>query len=578
MSCLMHLYRHKCKTICLLVGFWSMHLSQPLVAQIDSGTQLKGNYFIPLNDHSYHLADRMDIKYPQSYRHLHTAFKPYLRADISALTAAVIKANAMQASDSFHLDFLINDNREFWHKGSNKYYKGDLFGFFFPEPATFYQFFSIRVNPVLHNAFGYANDSIGFRFTNTRGVELRGSIDNKVGFYFYATDNQAILPAFVQERVDAAPQVVPGEGVSKIFKEQGVDYLSARGYVSFNATEHISLQFGHDKIFIGDGMRSLIWSDNADDHLMLRIQTQLWRIRYMNMFTELANYDGSNIYNSLIHKKYAALHAINIPITRTLQVGFFESIIFDRYNAQGKETGFELQYLNPVIFYRAIESGLGSSDNTTIGMFWKWNFLNRFSLYGQFVLDELLVSEFISGDGWWGNKYALQNGIKYIDAFGVDQLDLQYECNIVRPYTYAYEDDNGSSYTHYAQAIAHPLGANFFEHAGTIWYAPIPKLVIQDKWMFAVRGSDSANINYGGNIFLDYNTYAQAYGNTLAQGVRETIMMQDIMASYYFWHNTSIDLRCIYRKLDSEIDLRDTNMLYFSIGIRMHEVPRWNLF
>lgn len=547
-------------------------------AQSDSSLQLKGTYFVPLNGFSYHLADRLDIQYPSGYRHLHTAFKPYYRDEISSLTGAVVRAAMQDSSDDFNIDYLKNDNREFWSKQQSHYYRGDIFGFFYPEPATFYQFFSVRVNPVLHTAVGYGNDSIGLRFINTRGVELRGSIDNKVGFYFYATDNQAILPDYVQQRVDAAPQVVPGEGVSKVFKSEGVDYLSARGYISFHATEHIRVQFGHDKFFIGDGIRSLIWSDNADDQLMLRLRTKLWRIQYMNMFAELANYDGSNIYNSLIQKKYAALHAINIPIKPTLHIGLFESIIFDRYDARGNETGFELQYLNPIIFYRAVESGLGSSDNTTLGLFWKWNFLQRFSFYGQFVLDELVVSEFIANDGWWGNKYGLQTGIKYIDAFGIAQLDLQYEFNLVRPYTYAYDDDNGSSYTHYAQAIAHPLGANFKEHLIAIWYEPMPKLIIQDRMMIALQGADTAGVNFGSNIFADYNTYEQAYGNTIGQGIREQIFLQDVLVSYYFWHNTAIDARLIYRQVNSVLPERSSESLYWSIGIRMQEVPRWNIF
>lgn len=561
-------------TVCWLAAVCSATLS----GQSAQSLQPSGNYVVPLQAPTYHLADRIDIQYPHTYRYLQTAVKPYLRADVAALLPAVGKIQKWSGREQFNHRYLCNDNREFCLPDTGAYYTGALLHFFYPEPATFYPFFSVRVNPVLHQAFGYSDDSIGLRFTNTRGVELRGSIDNKVGFYFYATDNQAILPAYVQERTDAAPQVVPGEGVAKIFKTSGVDYLSARGYVSFHATTHIAMTFGHDKVFIGDGLRSLIWSDNADDHLMFRIHTKLWRMQYMNMFTELANYDGSNIYNSLIHKKYAALHHLNIPITPTLHLGFFESIVFDRYNATGMESGFELQYLNPIIFYRAVESGLGSSDNAMIGTNWKWNFLKRFSFYGQFILDELVVGEFIAGDGWWGNKYGLQTGLKYINAFGIDQLDLQYEYNMVRPYTYSYEDDNGSSYTHYGQAIAHPLGANFREHQIDLWYQPVSKVLISNRFMYATRGTDTAGLNYGGNIFLDYNTYVHTYGNTVAQGIRENIVLNDLTVSYYFWHNTSFDLRIVYRKADSELDANDRNEVFISAGVRMNEMLRRNIF
>lgn len=96
--------------------------------------------------------------------------------------------------------------------------------------------------------------------------------------------------------------------------------------------------------------------------------------------------------------------------------------------------------------------------------------------------------------------------------------------------------------------------------------------------MLAVYGADSAGLNYGGNIFSDYNTYVQAYGNTIAQGIRDQIFLQDVLVSYYFWHNTSIDARLIYRQVNSELAARNSSTLYWSIGIRMQEVPRWNLF
>lgn len=535
-----------------------------------------GNAYVALGEATYHLIDRIDIQYPHTYQHLQTAVKPYLREDVAALALAYGRSdtfNTRNTREQFNIDYLCIDNGEFVYPKFNYYKKnGDLLHLFYREPATFYQFFTVRVNPIIYNTFGLSSDSGNLRFQNTRGLSLRGSIDNKVGFYLKATDNQVVFPGYVKERIDDIPQVVPGEGVAKIFKDNGFDYLSATGYVAFNATEHIAMQFGHDKIFIGDGIRSLIWSDNAKNQLFFKINTKIWRANYQNVFMELANYDGSNIYNSLVHKKYAAMHHLNFPVTKNFHLGLFETIIFDRRDNFGHETGFELNYLNPVIFYRAIESGLGSKDNVVLGTNWKWNFLNRFSFYGQFVLDELVVSEFIAGDGWWGNKYALQSGLKYINAFGIDQLDLQYEFNMVRPYTYSYEDDNGSSYTHYGQAIAHPLGANFKEQLIAIWYQPTQRLTINSTFILANFGCDSAGVNYGGNIFNDYNTYASAYNNVIGQGVANNLLLNDTRVSWQFWHNAYIDLHCIYRQLDNALLPENTNELFFSIGVRLNEV------
>ena len=76
------------------------------------------------------------------------------------------------------------------------------------------------------------------------------------------------------------------------------------------------------------------------------------------------------------------------------------------------------------------------------------------------MLDEFTAKEMFANNGYWANKYGIQLGGKYFDAFGVRNLDLQAELNMVRPYTYSHYDST-SNYTHYNQPLAHPLGADF---------------------------------------------------------------------------------------------------------------------
>lgn len=525
-----------------------------------------------------HLVDRIDIQYENTYRFLHTSVKPFLRGEVAALVDQYGRTDTFSKTDSFDLAYLKTDNDEFFSDRKNPYYKGNLFNFFYASsPAVFYEFFTIRINPVIHTEIGRSDSDSNLRFLNTRGLEIRGNIDDKVGFYVYATDNQAKFPDYVQSHIAENNQVVPGEGVSKIFKEFGSDFSSTHGYIAFNATKHIQMQFGQDKIFIGDGIRSMIWSDQSKDFLFLKINTQIWRLNYQNIYAELANFDGSNIYNSLVHKKYAAMHHLSINLTKNLNIGAFETVVFDRTDVAGNPQGFESYYLNPVIFYRAVESGLGSSDNVVLGTNWKWNFLHHFSFYGQFVLDEFVFDELFNGNGWWGNKYAAQAGLKYINAFNISHLDLQFEENLARPYTYSYEDENGSSYTHYGQPLAHPLGANFNEQIISVWYEPAPKFTIQNQLVLAKFGSDTSGSNYGGNPFLDYNTYEHAYGNEIGQGVRNKLLLNELTVSWQFWPNVFIDGIVIYRKQRNPED-GEQSETYFSIGIRMNDLLRRNYF
>jgi hypothetical protein len=229
-----------------------------------------------------------------------------------------------------------------------------------------------------------------------------------------------------------------------------------------------------------------------------------------------------------------------------------------------------LDYLNPVIFYRAIEQQNGSSDNVLLGFDVKWNAAKHLQLYGQFVLDELIVENLRAGNGWWGNKFAVQAGVKYVDAFGLPNLDLQAEVNVVRPYTYSHNTLYGS-YSHYRQSLAHPLGANLYEVAGLVRYQPMGRLFLVAKLVHTVTGRDDGTTNYGGDMLKDNRTRQQDFGNKLAQGYRNTIVFGSASASYQLAHNLFIDTTVTLRNSRSALAYFNNNSTITSVALR------WNI-
>ena len=70
-----------------------------------------------------------------------------------------------------------------------------------------------------------------------------------------------------------------------------------------------------------------------------------------------------------------------------------------------------------------------------------------------------------TSDGWWANKFGIQLGAKYFNAFDVENLYLQAEYNAIRPYTYSHKELN-YNLGHNNQPLAHLWGANFREFVG----------------------------------------------------------------------------------------------------------------
>ncbi len=556
--------------------------------------------YTPLGSSSYHIIERFDIKYPEYNSSINTAVKPYKRKDIISFINAITNDSSTCAFtdvDRFNIVYLLKDNSE-WHQNTLTLSKRQLLKPFYKEQSDLYGIetdeFMFKISPVIHFDIGKEDGSKEYKYFNTRGIELRGSINNKVGFYSFLSDNQAVLPAYINNRRLLQDNVLSGEGWQKPFKTSGTDFFTARGYITFNATKNIDMQFGQDKNFIGNGYRSLQLSDYSNNYLFFKINTHLGPINYQNLFCELLDYPLQSPNSNLYKKKYATSHKLDIRILDNLHIGFFENIIFARGDSGVSRGGFDFHYLNPVIFYRAVEHHLGDNDNVALGIDWKYNFLKRFSFYGQVFIDEFNFSDLkmdidsflvkiklksersYATQGSFRNKFGFQTGLKYIDVGGIDNLDAQLECNFVRPYVYTHYDVTysgntpGEIYSHYKQALAHPRGANFKEYIIILKYQPIFPLSFTIKYFDITQGLDSSGTNYGGNIFLDYETRQKDYGNTLCQGVNTKIQMADMMVSYQLKHNIFADIRYIYRMEKSDIATRNNKTSYITLGLRMN--------
>ena len=116
--------------------------------------------------------------------------------------------------------------------------------------------FFLVVNPILQLQVGKESGNDNSIYLNSRGINVRGMISKKVGFYSSITDNQERGPLYFQQRVNDF-RAVPGVGFYKNFKTNGFDYFDARGYVAVNVAKYIDMEFGYDKTFIGNGYRSL---------------------------------------------------------------------------------------------------------------------------------------------------------------------------------------------------------------------------------------------------------------------------------------------------------------------------------
>jgi len=529
--------------------------------------------YLPQGDKQNILIERLEIKSVNDSFFNFSKTRPFSRKAVVNGSRNIEQSNInLSLVDRYNLRGLFINNTEWLTPAERGQYKSrkPVLKNFYTTPANLYEVhvkdFDLVINPVIQFSLMKESDNDQDLFLNTRGLSVRGKIAEKIGFSAYLTDNQERDPSWVQQFI-AERRAVPGAGFYKNFKAAGgVDYFDARGYFTFNVTKYIDVAFGYDKNFIGNGHRSLFLSDFGNSNLFLKLNTRIWKINYQNLFMELHNADD-RIGDRLIGKKYAVMHHLDVNVTRWLNIGLFEGVVF------GRTDKFDFGYLNPIIFYRSIEQQNGSFDNSVAGLDFKANVARKFQFYGQLLLDEFKLSEIKAGNGWWANKFGIQLGAKYIDAFNISNLDLQLEHNRVRPFTYSHRD-SVANYTHYNQPLAHPLMANFSEFIAIARYQPAPKWTIQGKLIVYEQGRDSSAVSHGSNIFLPHVAPYRMndYGFSIGSGWKTNVAYASLLVSYELRENLFLELLGIIRKEETKTaPILSGNSTAVSFGVR------WNM-
>ena len=459
-----------------------------------------------------------------------------------------------------------------------------IFKTFYTAPSDCYRAyqkdFFIAINPVVNlmateekeTSSGISSSRL--MLLNMHGGEIRGRISNKVGFYTMLSDNQERMPGFLTSYKVGAERVVPGRDYFTAAGSAGSsDYFYANGYVDFAAVpDHIHITFGTGKNFIGDGMRSLFLSDNAANTPYLKFSTNWGRFHYQNLYLELTpRYNNLNI--QLPHT-YATLHYLNYRAANWLNLGLFEASVFATPNC------YHLGYLNPVIMSRYLGQYGAVNGKEMAGISFKAIALKHLQFYGQFLVDDAGAPAPSGNRFGVMDKYGVQFGGKYFNAFAIPNLDLQAEVNMVKPYTYA-STDSVVSYATYNQALAHPLGSGFIEMIGLARYQPAPKIVLALRATYYRRGAD-VTVNEGNDLFKP-TTYLVA-DPPYINGVATNCKMVSGNISFQLFPNVFLDVGGAMRSFNTEssailttstgttVGINNETWLYF--GFRMNATRR----
>ncbi len=367
---------------------------------------------------------------------------------------------------------------------------------------------------------------------NTRGYQLGGKIGKQLTFYASGFENQARFNDYLTRYIDQKG-VIPGM-VNDKFRDTkpsiNKDWAYSTAILNYTPNKYFTFTLAHDKNFIGDGYRSMLMSDVAAAYPSFKIATTLGNVKYMAMWAQFQDPLSPQFsYDSGFRKKWGAFHYLDWNVNNRLSLGFFDAVIWKGADSLGKR-GFDVTYLNPIVFLRTIEGSNHSPDNALVGLSAKYKLLKNMTVYGQFAADEFTASLAFRGEGDWVNKFAYQLGLKGFDAFKVKNLTYLAEFNTARPFTYS-QRSSLLNYGHYVEALAHPLGANFREFL-SIWDYQFKRWSFYVHGSYAQYGLDLNGENYGKDINRPYGERLKEDGYYTTSGLKTSLQYADLKISY----------------------------------------------
>lgn len=527
-----YIYPHK---KVLFIFFFFLLSSAPVFAQLQ------------YQPYSYQFYQKLNTDVYNPATRLHTSLKPYVLNDSSSLRPRY---------DSLLLNNKDNSKNSWFHRVWFNGHIADVKR----KDYTFYFDYLTDI--------GIGRELTGNKSTyiNTRGYEAGGTIGSRFFFFTSGYENQGRFANYEQAYI-TAKGFVPSQGqdrttIGQTTVKNSSDWSYSTALLGFEASKSIMLNLGMDKVFIGDGYRSVLLSDYSPSYPLFRLTADLGKdVRYMAMWAymddQFAPKFDLNTSGANNRRKWAVFHYIDWNVTNRASIGFFNALIAAEADDQGNKHGFDLNYINPMLFLSSLGPSSTIADHTMLGFNAKYKVLDKTTVYGQLLFDQ-------SGGGASTTRDAFQLGFRGSDLFKVNTLNYLVEYNTAAPYTYANQNPI-VNYTQFSEPLGHPFGANFKEYLSILNYS-IGKFDLQGQFNYATYGLDTGGINYGKDISLPDNV-AIATGST-GQGLATTLKYAEGTVAYMLnpKYNLRVEIGALLRWETNTVS--DTKTTLITFGLR----------
>ncbi len=374
------------------------------------------------------------------------------------------------------------------------------------------------------------------------GVRVSGTLSGCFGYNLQAT-NGAILAG---DRTVA--MLDPHLSQNLKFAEMNSDFDFTESQVAFQQNWFYA-SIGRETRRLGSGINtSLFISDNAPPFTMISLGAKFKSFEYKFSHGGLIAYyqDSTKIgFNAVIPLKYNTMHRFSLR-PKWGEIAFWESIIYSKRN-------IDLEYLNPLSFFKSLEHALRDRDNSMMGGDITIRPIKNIEVKGSFLLDDIKFGEI--GKNYWSNKTAWNIGLWYSSDFSTD---FGFEYARVEPYTFTHFDSL-NSFTNDQRLIGTSLMPNSEEYSAAMkfWWGQRYPLVC--KVAFRRHGENvyDSNGNLIKNVGADFMiTHAPTDSETvhLLDGKLVESLILNLSFGYELFRDLSLHFDYSFNTYTNESD------------------------
>jgi len=367
------------------------------------------------------------------------------------------------------------------------------------------------------------------------GIRARGTLFDAVGFYLRMSNGQKIKGN--EEDIEMSIVTSPKLSANTKYRYENNNFDTYEGYLRYSTKdEWFSIMAGKEALMTGFGyVDKLFLSDNTVPFSYIKVDLKYKSLHYYYIYGSLK---GDSLGFDLSTKNIAA-HRLNINFSNNFRIGFFESLIIS-------ESPFNFTFLNPVIFLRSADYNAGelvggNRNNALMGIDMEIHPVRKLAFQASLLIDDLNFSTLFSKKvksgipGGNDNRFGLQLGGIWTDAFAIPSLTAAFEYTRLDPFVYSHRT-NKSQYTNWALPLGHNLQPNADEFAVKLSSFIYSRLNVKLTYKHQ---------RTAGRIFMRGDTLIQNFGGSINRGdgdmVRENIFLQgdrvdkDILILDFTW-------------------------------------------